>query len=484
MAVQSLSKSTAAEHAATPTPALTLFASSHRSKSTASNDSKEKLSSLPIESIQSDSDDEIDDSDADDKIDESAAIRAQSLSDLHLTLHQLAEKSRSLQASIRSNRSKLSAARQSAQSSMQSLQSDATQVHRHGLSLLDCKSTLLLQYVQRLNLITQQRCIASRRSDSDADSQVHSQLNDRTVSQLIHLRVCIERMRPIDKKMAYQIHKLCTEAHSRSASTATATPRATPRASGSQSEMIQQSQSQRSVKSASTSINDIASNSVAASSATDLSLDLHKPRTPHLVPGMSDIESQRAYEEAERAQRKKRSEHERHRLKLTKSTRLAQLRAQVDDDAPEAISYGLGADDVARGESTSGVHEKYNSLMNERTEFEESNMMRLMDSHEQKSLAKKVSRTGMLQGLDDFNDLKTQIYGGHNGPTGARAGGAGMQFDFDSHAHATKSNKRKHMMMDADDQHDAAARSSHSSGKSKSFKKKKGNKKQRKSRRN
>lgn len=88
---------------------------------------------------------------------------------------------------------------------LSSLNVDTELSYPNGISLLSLKNSLLLSYMHRLTLLTMAK-LQGRSLQSD------EQVRKLLVEELVRERVMLEKIRPLEAKLRYQVDKLVTKA--------------------------------------------------------------------------------------------------------------------------------------------------------------------------------------------------------------------------------------------------------------------------------
>ncbi|XP_012708840.2 neuroguidin isoform X2 [Fundulus heteroclitus] len=245
-----------------------------------------------------------------------------------------------------------------------------------GLSFLDLRYNLLLFYLQDLTHLIGIKTEGGKIKDSDA------------LSRVVAIRTVLEKMRPLDHKLKYQIDKLV-----RTAVTGSLTENDPLQLRPNPENLISKlSESEDSGDEA----NEAASDKRAA----------HSSGRKYIPPKIAPVHYDGDMTEADR----KKAQAERQRRAALRSSVIQELRQQYSD-APEEIRDRR--DFQSERESREELHRK---------NYEESMMVRLnMPKHERTARKRStMAMSGQLSGITHFSDI-TALTGGEGGQDGETA---------------------------------------------------------------
>ncbi|XP_035981150.1 neuroguidin isoform X1 [Fundulus heteroclitus] len=245
-----------------------------------------------------------------------------------------------------------------------------------GLSFLDLRYNLLLFYLQDLTHLITIKTEGGKIKDSDA------------LSRVVAIRTVLEKMRPLDHKLKYQIDKLV-----RTAVTGSLTENDPLQLRPNPENLISKlSESEDSGDEA----NEAASDKRAA----------HSSGKKYVPPKIAPVHYDGDMTEADR----KKAQAERQRRAALRSSVIQELRQQYSD-APEEIRDRR--DFQSERESREELHRK---------NYEESMMVRLnMPKHERTARKRStMAMSGQLSGITHFSDI-TALTGGEGGQDGETA---------------------------------------------------------------
>uniref|UniRef100_A0A3Q2SZA7 Neuroguidin, EIF4E binding protein n=1 Tax=Fundulus heteroclitus TaxID=8078 RepID=A0A3Q2SZA7_FUNHE len=245
-----------------------------------------------------------------------------------------------------------------------------------GLSFLDLRYNLLLFYLQDLTHLISIKTEGGKIKDSDA------------LSRVVAIRTVLEKMRPLDHKLKYQIDKLV-----RTAVTGSLAENDPLQLRPNPENLISKlSESEDSGDEA----NEAASDKRAA----------HSSGKKYVPPKIAPVHYDGDMTEADR----KKAQAERQRRAALRSSVIQELRQQYSD-APEEIRDRR--DFQSERESREELHRK---------NYEESMMVRLnMPKHERTARKRStMAMSGQLSGITHFSDI-TALTGGEGGQDGETA---------------------------------------------------------------
>ncbi|XP_034415565.1 neuroguidin [Cyclopterus lumpus] len=241
-----------------------------------------------------------------------------------------------------------------------------------GLSFLDLRYHLLLFYLQDLTHLISVKTEGGKIKDSDA------------LNRLVTIRTVLEKMRPLDHKLKYQIDKLVRTAVT--GSLAENDPlQLRPNPENLLSKLSESEESEGE-----------AENKTETKAA-------HSSGRKYVPPKIAPVHYDGDMTEAD----KKKAQSERQRRAALRSSVIQELRQQYSD-APEEIRDRR--DFQSDRESREELHRK---------NYEESMMVRLNMPQHQKSVRKRsmMSMSGQLSGITNFGDI-TALTGGEGGQDG------------------------------------------------------------------
>nr|XP_022343323.1 neuroguidin-like isoform X1 [Crassostrea virginica] len=225
-----------------------------------------------------------------------------------------------------------------------------------GISFLELKYQLLLSYLIDLTYITLQK------------SQGSSIQGDPAVERLVEIRTVLEKMRPIDKKLKYQVDKVVRTAAS--GGTDSSDPlryRANP----------------------DNLINKLEDVSESESEGEEKKSKLYQP------PKLTAMH----YEGDETEQDRDQKILERAKKRALSTSMLRELREELNEGPTEIR------------ETTSAQRSRAEKKLRERTEYEEENFMRFSVSKKDKNEMKKVAGFSSLNNLTHFDDISALTEG-------------------------------------------------------------------------
>jgi U3 small nucleolar RNA-associated protein 3 len=271
---------------------------------------------------------------------------------------------------------------------------------RDGISFLELKHQLLVSYCVNLAFYLLLR------------AEGKSIASHPVVKRLVHIRVTLEKMRPVDRQLRYQVEKLLKAGAMTAAATAaaaTATADAAAAAGGdmlnfkpSLSAMAATLASGKKATGAAGAKGKRARLSAAAAGSAmggsdDEDSDLGAAAGPSRLMGASASASAAAFEDGERRDARARTEQERRARKAAGSRLVQELRAELSE-RPEEES--TGAYRPAR----------LDRFEKERREFEEEHYVRLADTKESRKRRNAAERIHAFDEFDDFADLQEIVH--------------------------------------------------------------------------
>lgn len=214
-----------------------------------------------------------------------------------------------------------------------------------GLSFLEMKYQMLLSYLINLTYIVLRKC---------SGEKIQS---DPSIDRLIEIRTVLEKIRPIDSKLKYQIDKLVTTA-----------------AVGLTSEDDPQSYHAN----PSNLVSKIDESQYDSSEASDIGEEKKEKSNVYVPPKLAAVH----FDEASRIDSEKKTK-ERSRKQFLNSSVMRELREEYSE-APLEISSG------------NHVKQSISKHEQERTEYEENYLTRLPVTKAEKNRRKKLTTVGML----------------------------------------------------------------------------------------
>ncbi|RUS80668.1 hypothetical protein EGW08_011572 [Elysia chlorotica] len=225
----------------------------------------------------------------------------------------------------------------------------------HGMSFLDVKNQLMSSYMANLALLM------------DKKTNGQSIKNDKSIGRLIEIRTVIEKMRPIEHKLKYQINKVVTAFK----------------------EKQQDPSDPRKFKA---NFGAFANAESGSDSSADEDEDAKgknddKPKT-YVAPKLAPVH----YSDDETPEDRLKKQTEKKTKRALSSAMLREMREQYTD-APVEIT-----------ESRDMHRIRDNRKVKERTEYEENNFMRLPVSKKESAGMRKLGTMSALGALADFED--------------------------------------------------------------------------------
>ncbi|GFN95245.1 neuroguidin-like [Plakobranchus ocellatus] len=228
----------------------------------------------------------------------------------------------------------------------------------HGMSFLDVKNQLMGSYMANLALLV------------DKKTSGQSVREDPSIDRLVEIRTVLEKMRPIEHKLKYQINKVVTA----------------------YKEKKQDPSDPRKFRA---NFGAFANASESDSSDDEEKGSEDKPKT-YVAPKLAPVH----YSDDETPEDRLKKQTEKKTKKALSSAMLREMREQYTD-APIEIT-----------ESRDLHRIRDNRKMKERTEYEETNFMRLPVSKKESAGMRKLGTMSALGALADFGDMEDSGQGG------------------------------------------------------------------------
>ncbi|KAK3758526.1 hypothetical protein RRG08_058796 [Elysia crispata] len=237
----------------------------------------------------------------------------------------------------------------------------------HGLSFLDVKNQLMGSYMANLALLM------------DKKTSGQSIRNDLSIGRLIEIRTVLEKMRPIEHKLKYQINKVITTFK----------------------EKQQDPSDPRKFKANFGAFANAESESDSSADEDNDAKDSNEDkRKTYVAPKLAPVH----YSDDETPEARLKKQAEKTTKRALSSALLKEMREQYTD-APIEIS------------ESRDIHRiRDNRKVKERTEYEENNFMRLPISKKESAGMKKLGTMSALGALADFEDMGDLDGSGKGGP--------------------------------------------------------------------
>ena len=266
---------------------------------------------------------------------------------------------------------------------------------QEGMSFLELKSHLLLQYLQHLVFFIM--CKVSRGDQSERLMSV--------TKQLVYLRTVMEKLKPLEKKLKYQIDKLVKLAHHMSKSTAAADKTQEEGDVAEEAQLMTRDEFGDEVP--------VDMSDVGMPSEGGVDPLSFRPNPSALLAstdsssgGGLDTSSTGVYR-APRITSTQLDDHERAVYRRNKALKRAQDRAASSD----YLQYVRGELSERPEEIALELDERPDQEQMERTDYEERNLLRLTDTRKDKARKKEKARLakssllGLAGEFDDFRDF-------------------------------------------------------------------------------
>eukprot|EP00545_Synedropsis_sp_CCMP1620_P009607 CAMPEP_0119003830 /NCGR_PEP_ID=MMETSP1176-20130426/790_1 /TAXON_ID=265551 /ORGANISM="Synedropsis recta cf, Strain CCMP1620" /LENGTH=382 /DNA_ID=CAMNT_0006955467 /DNA_START=38 /DNA_END=1186 /DNA_ORIENTATION=- len=285
--------------------------------------------------------------------------------------------------------------------------SDDFEANKDGLDFLDVKNSLLLSY-----LIDLVHHFSENKSSSDDDEE---EAGGNNMERLTEMKIALEKIRPLEKKMRYQLDKLLSSNDSSTFATSnTSAGDADPLSFRPNPEALKEEDNTNKGLS---SDDDGSSDDDDDDSDDNVDDDLAAARATLKLAG-----SEKNKEQDDGVYRAPRlaatpypasggatndEEKQKRFTKKLRATELAKTLREQYGDAPEQEDLHGGADLGRQREASRRLHE----IEKEKTKFEEDNMVRLTTSRKQKKEKRRLMRaeTSNLSAISDLGNLTRSV---------------------------------------------------------------------------
>lgn len=272
---------------------------------------------------------------------------------------------------------------------------------KDGLDFLDVKNSLLLSYL----IETVQHFSSQSTTETKDDDEATSNLE-----RLTEMKIALEKIRPLEKKMRYQLDKLLSTNDSSKFATSNSAGVADPLSFRPNPQALKVEDSNKGLSSDSGSDdddesdddnNDDIDDDLAAARATlKLAGDNTQKDDVYRAPRLAATPYPASTDSNDDEKRKRFA-------KKLRATELAKTLRDQYGDAPEQEDIHGGGDYGRQKEAS----RKLNEMEREKTKFEEDNMIRLTTSKKQKQEKKKLMReeSSNLSAISDLGNLTRSV---------------------------------------------------------------------------